>query len=91
MKIVVLVKEVPSTEARIELVGGKPDTGAVQAVINPYDEYAIEEALKLARQSPRSTTPSGRNRASRRMTTCSRSGRRRVLITTRHAAIAPRC
>jgi electron transfer flavoprotein beta subunit len=56
MKIVVLVKEVPSTEARIELAGGKPDTGAVQTVLNPYDEYAVEEALKLAEANPGSST-----------------------------------
>jgi electron transfer flavoprotein beta subunit len=56
MKIVVLVKEVPSTEARIELRDGKPDAAGVQAVINPYDEYAIEEALKLAEANPGSST-----------------------------------
>src|SRR3954470_5050462 len=56
MKIVVLVKEVPSTEARIELVGGKPNVSGVQAVINPYDEYAVEEAIRLAEAHPGSST-----------------------------------
>ena len=56
MKIVVLVKEVPSTEARIELRDGKPDASGVQAVLNPYDEYAIEEAIRLAEGSPGSST-----------------------------------
>jgi electron transfer flavoprotein beta subunit len=56
MKLVVLVKEVPSTEAKIELRDGKPDVSAVQMVLNPYDEYAIEEALKTAEANPGSTT-----------------------------------
>lgn len=56
MKIVVLVKEVPSTEARIELRDGKPDVSGVQSVLNPYDEYAIEEAIRLAEANPGSST-----------------------------------
>jgi electron transfer flavoprotein beta subunit len=56
MKIVVLVKEVPSTEARIELHDGRPDVSGVQTVLNPYDEYAVEEALKLAEANPGSST-----------------------------------
>jgi electron transfer flavoprotein beta subunit len=56
MKIVVLVKEVPSTEARIDLRDGKPDASAVQTVINPYDEYAIEEAIRLAEANAGSST-----------------------------------
>lgn len=49
MKIGVLLKQVPDTETRIKL---KPDgsgieEGEIKWVINPYDEYAIEEALKL--------------------------------------------
>jgi electron transfer flavoprotein beta subunit len=49
MKIFVCVKQVPDTEAKVQV---KPDgTGIVEAgikwVMNPYDEFAIEEALKL--------------------------------------------
>lgn len=49
MKIGVLLKQVPDTETKIKL---KPDnSGIIDAeikwVINPYDEYAVEEALKL--------------------------------------------
>jgi electron transfer flavoprotein beta subunit len=55
MKFVVLVKEVPSTEARIELSGGLPDVTGAKIEINPYDEYAVEEALLQAEKNPGST------------------------------------
>lgn len=55
MKLVVLVKEVPDTEARIELTGGKPDVSAVKMVPNPYDEYAVEEAVLQAEKHPGSS------------------------------------
>src|SRR5205823_6970071 len=55
MKFVVLVKEVPSTEARIELSGGLPDVSGAQLVVNPYDEYAVEEALRQAEAKPGSS------------------------------------
>lgn len=49
MKIGVLLKQVPDTETKIKL---KPDgsgieEGDIKWVINPYDEFAVEEALKL--------------------------------------------
>jgi electron transfer flavoprotein beta subunit len=48
MKIVVCVKQVPDTEARLKLA---PDsTAIVEAdlnwIVSPYDEFAIEEALR---------------------------------------------
>jgi len=49
MKIVVCVKQVPDTEAKI-VVGGDGlsiEPADVKYVMNPYDEYAVEEALKL--------------------------------------------
>jgi electron transfer flavoprotein beta subunit len=52
MKIVVIVKEVADTEARIMLRDGKPDLSGVNMVINPYDEYAVEEALRIAEANP---------------------------------------
>ncbi|MCB1220317.1 MAG: electron transfer flavoprotein subunit beta/FixA family protein [Planctomycetales bacterium] len=48
MKIVVIVKEVPDTEAKITINGGKPDLSGVKMIINPYDEYAVEEAIQQA-------------------------------------------
>jgi electron transfer flavoprotein beta subunit len=41
------MKQTFDTEATIALSGGKIDDGGVELVINPYDEFAIEEALKL--------------------------------------------
>ncbi len=49
MKIIALLKRVPDTEARIlinqEGTGIRED--GVKFIINPYDEYAIEEGLRL--------------------------------------------
>jgi electron transfer flavoprotein beta subunit len=48
MNIVVTVKQTFDTEAKIALDGkGGIDGSGVNLVINPYDEFAIEEALKL--------------------------------------------
>jgi len=47
--IIVLLKQVPSTESMIEIAGDgvsiKPD--GIKWVINPYDEIAVEEALRI--------------------------------------------
>jgi len=49
MRIVVCVKQVPDTETKVVIGsdGLSIDPGEVKYVVNPYDEYAIEEALKL--------------------------------------------
>ena len=49
MKIAVCVKRVPDTESRIKVGGdGKSiDEAGVKFILNPYDEYAVEEALAL--------------------------------------------
>jgi len=48
MNIVVCLKQTFDTEAKIVLdKDGKIDDTGVKLVINPYDEFAIEEALKL--------------------------------------------
>lgn len=49
MKIFVCIKQVPDTETRIQIKADKSgieETG-VKWVMNPYDEYAVEEALKI--------------------------------------------
>jgi len=48
MKIVVCVSHVPDTAARIKVGsdGKTIDPAGVTYIINPYDEYAVEEALK---------------------------------------------
>jgi len=48
MKIGVLVKQVPDTETKIKIKGdnsGIEDSG-IKYIVSPYDEFAIEEALK---------------------------------------------
>ncbi|MGE4620138.1 MAG: electron transfer flavoprotein subunit beta/FixA family protein [Planctomycetota bacterium] len=49
MKIAVCMKRVPDTATRLTFApdGQSVDTSEVQWVISPYDEYAIEEALRL--------------------------------------------
>lgn len=48
MKIAVLVKQTFDTEARIELDSqGRIDETNIKKIMNPYDEYAVEEAVRL--------------------------------------------
>lgn len=49
MKIGVLLKQVPDTETRIRIApdGNGIDEAGIKWVINPYDEFALEEALRL--------------------------------------------
>lgn len=52
MKIYVCVKQVPDTEAKLtpNSSGTGIDSTNVKWVMNPYDEFAVEEALKLKEQ-----------------------------------------
>lgn len=49
MKTAVLVKQVPDTETKIVINGDKNgiDDANVKFIVSPYDEFAIEEAIKL--------------------------------------------
>jgi len=49
MKIVVCVKYVPDTATKIRITanGNEIDHADVSLVVNPYDEFAVEEALKI--------------------------------------------
>ena len=49
VNVIVLVKQVPDTETKIKIgTDGKSiDTSDVKWIINPYDEYAVEAALRL--------------------------------------------
>ena len=48
MKIVVCVKQVPDSAAKLVAVDGKVTWGDSPLVINPWDEYAVEAALQQA-------------------------------------------
>lgn len=47
MNILVLLKQTFDTEEKIVLQNGQVSEEGVKFVINPYDEYAVEEAIKL--------------------------------------------
>ena len=48
MNILIPMKRVPDTETKVGVVNGKIDPSSLKSwIINPYDEYAIEEALRL--------------------------------------------
>jgi electron transfer flavoprotein beta subunit len=48
MKIAVCIKRVPDSETRVKISadGTKLDEAGVKFVLNPYDEFAVEEALQ---------------------------------------------
>lgn len=48
MKIVVCIKRVPDSETRVKIAadGKSLDEAGVKFVLNPYDEFAVEEALR---------------------------------------------
>jgi electron transfer flavoprotein beta subunit len=50
MNSIVCLKEVPDTETRIEVRSGKVVEEGIQYVVNPYDEFALEEALRWQEQ-----------------------------------------
>ena len=44
MNIVVLIKMVPDTESRLEIVDGKVNESGFKYLVNPYDEFAVEQS-----------------------------------------------
>jgi electron transfer flavoprotein beta subunit len=54
MKIVVTIKQTFSTEARIAIENGTISDKGIKSVVNPYDEFAVEEAIK-AREAGKAT------------------------------------
>src|SRR2546426_4664512 len=48
MKIAVCIKRVPDSETRVKIAadGKSLDDAGVKFVLNPYDEFAVEEALR---------------------------------------------
>ena len=49
MKILVCIKHVPDTEAKIKVGqdGKNPDLSGVKMIVSPFDEFALEEALLI--------------------------------------------
>ncbi len=46
MKIVVCIKQVPDSTAKMSVEGGKISWGDAPLIMNPWDEYAVEAALQ---------------------------------------------
>lgn len=49
MKVFVCIKQVPDTESKIKILPDQSgiDSTGIKWVMNPYDEYAVEEAIKF--------------------------------------------
>jgi electron transfer flavoprotein beta subunit len=47
MHVVVFVKQTPDSAAKMGVEGGKVSWGDSALVLNPWDEYAVEEAIRL--------------------------------------------
>ena len=50
MKILVAVKQVPDTATQVKISGNDPkaiDTAGITWIVSPYDEFAVEEALRI--------------------------------------------
>jgi electron transfer flavoprotein beta subunit len=58
VKIVALVKSVPDTESKIKIVadGMSIDPQGLKYIMNPYDEYAVEEGLRIKERLKDDTT-----------------------------------
>ncbi len=52
MKILVCIKQVFDTGAALKIQDSKVDGGALPRVVNPYDEFAIQEAVKIKEANP---------------------------------------
>ncbi|OFZ28507.1 MAG: electron transfer flavoprotein subunit beta [Bdellovibrionales bacterium RIFCSPHIGHO2_01_FULL_40_29] len=54
MKVFVCLKQVPDTETKIKILPDQSgiDTAGIKWVVNPYDEFAIEEAVKFKEKNP---------------------------------------
>lgn len=54
MKVFVCIKQVPDTETKIKVAADQNgiDTTGIKWVLNPYDEFAVEEAVKFKEKNP---------------------------------------
>lgn len=54
MKIFVCLKQVPDTETKIKILPDRSgiDPAGIKWVMNPYDEHAVEEAVKFKEKNP---------------------------------------
>jgi electron transfer flavoprotein beta subunit len=57
LKIIVCIKQVPDSEAKVIASDGKISWGEAKLVINPFDEYAVEAALQQKEASGAGSSP----------------------------------
>jgi electron transfer flavoprotein beta subunit len=90
MKVTVCVKRVPSTTARIRIAadGRSIDETGVEFVMNPHDEFAVEEALRQAERAPGSVVTVislGSEAASKELRSCLAMGAHEAIHVTADA------
>ena len=53
MKILVIVRQTPDTEAKIQTnsAGNGIQTDDIKWILNPFDEFAVEEAVQIKEKS----------------------------------------
>jgi electron transfer flavoprotein beta subunit len=51
VKVLVTAKRVPDPEQKVKLKGGAIDLTGMNFVVNPFDEYAVETALRLTEKA----------------------------------------
>jgi electron transfer flavoprotein beta subunit len=47
MKFVAVIRQVPDSESKLKIDGGKVDLSSATLILDQMDEYAVEEALRL--------------------------------------------
>lgn len=59
MKILVTAKRVPDPEQKVKIKDGALDLAGANFIVNPFDEYAVEAALRLTEKVEGGTTRCG--------------------------------
>jgi len=85
MDIVVCIKRVAATDSQIKIAadGKSIDPAGIEFVLNPYDEYAVEEALKTREQfgdSSVTVVTLGSQNAQKELRTCLAMGADKAVL-----------
>jgi hypothetical protein len=83
IQVTVCVKRVPSTATRLRIAADRRsiDEAGVEFVLNPYDEFAVEEALRIAEKEGGEVTvvSFGADAATRELRNCLAMGAHKAL------------